>query len=568
MKPLRLYKKTEDFQNEVVRRAFQYEEDVISGVQIANKWIKLGVKRSRYLREKYSYSEYELRNVANLFYHMYIPIKDRPTQFMPSPWQCWILLNLFAIIDPDTGKRLHDEALLFVARKSGKTMFGGALSIVFLVKYGGMSAECFGAATTQEQAKQLMNYTKVIIRNSPKLKKRIRVMKEELVYDDGTSENTLIKLSEQQAERADGKNPSYCLYDEAHAFKTDALKEVVMTGMGARWEPLFMTVTTAGFLLNGYPLFDQVELAKDVLQGKKEDDHTFYALYMLDDEKEALGDVAVLEKANPGIGSALTLDRLKAMRDKARLLPSKWRHFLVKNCNIFQKEESNPYIADELYVKCCHEFYISELAGGRCWIGIDLSKTIDLAALTALVEHPVTKRLYVIPYHYFPGGEEEKKVRPNGVDLTDWIEAGLIKEHVGRIDLLKIKDDIVELMDMFNVVSIGYDPFHAHELVANLKAEYQFEVEIKPFSQRITMMSPPTEYLEALVYNQEIELGRNPVLRYCFSNALIKHSRTSSLIQVVKDEQLNSIDSCISTIVAVGMWMDSELDDFKIFMDK
>jgi phage terminase large subunit-like protein len=128
LKPLRLIKDIAAFQSEVVTRAFDYEEGVKTGRIVACNYLKKAVKRSKELRKKYSYSEAELRRVAALFYHMYIPVKDRPTQFLPAPWQCWILLNLFGTIDPENGKRLFVEALIFVSRKSGKTMFGAALA--------------------------------------------------------------------------------------------------------------------------------------------------------------------------------------------------------------------------------------------------------------------------------------------------------------------------------------------------------------------------------------------------------------------------------------------------------
>lgn len=562
MKPLRLIKALPEFQDEVIRRAFQYEKDVLSGKQITGKDIKKAVKRSITLRKKYSYSEKEFKRVASLFYYMYIPVDDRPTQFLPAPWQCWILLNLFAIINPANGKRLYTEALIFVSRKSGKTMFGAALSLIFLTKYGGMQAECFGAATVQKQAKQLMDYAKVIVRNSPSLKSRVEAYRDELHYDDGDSMHTLMQLSEQQAERADGSNPSFCLYDEAHAFKNNALKEVVITGMGARANPLFLTVTTAGFLTVGYPLFTQIELAKKVLSGEIEDDSTFYAIYSLDSEEEAKQeDVTVLEKANPGLGTAVSLERLKAMRDKALLLPSSWRNFLVKNCNIFQTAAEDPFISDENFVKCCSEVPFDQLNGARAWIGLDLSQSVDLTAFTVLVEHPETKVLHTIPYHFFPEKQENKTVRANGVDLTEWIEQGYIVAHDERINLEDIYQKLLEVISLFDVQMIGYDPFHAWDLLAKLKANIEIaHIEVVPVSQSITTMSTPTKYLEELIISQKINLGLNPVLRYCNSNARIKHSPTSNLIRVIKDEQLNPIDSIISTIVALAVYMQTEFD--------
>lgn len=559
MRRLRLKKTLDEFQDEVVKRAFEYEKDVLSGKQIAGDKIIKAVNRSRELRKKYSYSEEDFKRGSALFYYMYIPVKDRPTQFLPAPWQCWVLLNLFGIIDPATGKRVHTEALIFVSRKSGKTMFGAALAIIFLTKFGGMQAECFGAATVQKQAQQLMDYSKLIIRNSPALKSRIKPYRDELRFDDGESKHTLMQLSEQQAERADGSNPSFCLYDEAHAFTSDALKEVVVTGMGARSNPLFLTVTTAGFLTVGYPLFTQVELAKQVLNNDVQDDSTFYALYELDSEDEAKGNISVLQKANPGLGTAVSVDRLRDMRDKALLLPSSWKNFIVKNCNIFQTTTEDPFISDDHFLKCCHEIPHNELRGGRAWIGIDLSQSVDLTAFTVLVEHPQTKILHVIPYHFFPGGQENKLVRANGVDLSEWIEQGWIIEHEERIDLNDVFQYIEEVFQTYDVQMTGYDPYHAWDLKSKIESKVEWShIPMVPVSQSITTMSTPSKYLEELVISEEINLGQNPVLRYCNSNARIRFSQTSTLIRVIKDEQLNPIDSMISTIVALATYMETE----------
>jgi len=560
MKPLRLIKTLPKFQDEVVRRAFQYEQDVLSGKQIACQRMKKAALRSIRLREKYSYSEEQLRKVAAIFYHLYIPISDRPTQFLPAPWQCWILLNLFAIINPTNGRRIHTEALVFVSRKSGKTMFGAALSLIFLTKYGGLQAECFGAATVQKQAKQLMEYAKLIVRNSPALKRRIKTFRDELHYDDGDSKNTLVQLSELQADRADGSNPSYCLYDEAHAFKNDALKEVIITGMGARANPLFLTVSTAGFLTVGYPLFTQVELADKVLNGDVEDDNTFYALYSLDSEEEAKSDdIGVLEKANPGLGTAVSIDRLIQMRDKAMLLPSSWKNFLVKNCNIFQTSVEDPFISDENFLTCCSPIPFDELKGARAWIGLDLSQSVDLTAFTVLVEHPETKMLHVIPFHFFPKRHDSKIVRANGVDLSEWIDAGYITEHDERIDLNNIYERLLSIYEAYDVQMVGYDPYHARDLLAKLSSNLEIlHIPVVPVSQSITTLSTPTKYLEELVISKQINLGQNPVFRYCNSNARIKFSQTSNLIRVIKDEQLNPIDSVISTIVALAVYMETE----------
>ncbi len=564
MKPARLIANVGKFQSEVIRRAFDYETAVLNGSLISCKTIKQAVKRSQSLRKKYSYSEKDFRVIASIFYHIYIPVNDRPTQFLPSAWQCWILLNIFAIIDQKTNKRLFTEALLMVSRKSGKTFFGAAVLLAYLTKYGGMLSQNFCAATTQQQAKQAMKYAKVIIRNSPALRSRIKTYRDELVFDDKSSEHTLTQLSEQQADRADGSNPSMCLFDEFHAYTNEKMYQVIINGMGARAMPLSLIVTTAGFLTVGYPLFEKIQVGRKVLNGEVNDDHTFYAIYEQDSETEATDEnIDVLEKSNPGLNVTITRERLEQMRDKALLLPSAWKHFLVKNCNLFRTSVDDPFIADEMFVKCCKPIDFEALRGGRAWIGLDLSQAIDLTAFTVIVEHPETKELNVIPLHFFPNADnnEGKRVRANGVDLSGWIDEGFIIAHGERIDLDDVYNRIMEIYSFYDVQMSGYDPYHAFDLIAKLKANLEIShIPIIPVSQSITTMSPPAKYFEELVASKRVNLGQNPVLRYCNNNARIQFSRTSSLIRIAKDEDLNPIDSVISTVIALAVYMETEFD--------
>jgi phage terminase large subunit-like protein len=566
MKPRRLYKDVHKFQNEVIRRAFEYEVQVESGVQIAGKRIKQAVKRSRALRDKYSYSESAFRVIASIFYHLYIPINDHPQQFIPDNWQAWVLLNLFAIINPKTGKRVHTEGLVYVARKSGKTFFGVGILLAYMTKFGGMQSESFCAATVQKQAKQAMDYCKVIIRNSPALKHRIKPYREELIFDDGHSRHTLEQLSCQQSGKIDGRNPSMCLFDEFHAYTDINMYEDVITGMGARHQPLSLIVSTAGFLTVGYPLHDKIQLAYNILDNKQEDDGTFYAIYELDSESEATGDINILQKANPGLGSTISVERFKAMRDKALLLGTSWTHFLVKNCNIFKSTVDDAFIDDELWVKCCSDTPYNELKGGRAWIGIDLSTRIDLAALTVIVEHPTTKKLHTIPYHYFPDTKENssKRVRANGVDLSDWIRDGYIVAHKDGIDYEAIYKDILNIYETYDVQMVGYDPHAARELVSLLNSNLEHVlIPVEAIGQSTSVMSVPSKFFEQLVHTRAINLGKNPVFRYCNSNARVKYFQTSSLIRVIKDKQLNPIDSVVSSIISVACYMQTEFDEIK-----
>src|SRR5688572_33257988 len=65
----------------------------------------------------------------------------------------------------------------------------------------------------------------------------------------------------------DGLAPSCAIVDEFHEHDTPDLYETMVTGMGAREQPLLLIITTAGVNLAG-PCDQRMEYARDGLEGK------------------------------------------------------------------------------------------------------------------------------------------------------------------------------------------------------------------------------------------------------------------------------------------------------------
>lgn len=53
-------------------------------------------------------------------------------------------------------------------------------------------------------------------------------------------------LTRESRKSGDGTNPSLGIVDEYHAHQTSEIYDVIMSGMGARPEPLMIIITTAG----------------------------------------------------------------------------------------------------------------------------------------------------------------------------------------------------------------------------------------------------------------------------------------------------------------------------------
>ena len=149
------------------------------------------------------------------------------------------------------------------------------------------------------------------------------------------------------------------------------------------------------------------------------------------------------------------------------------------------------------------------------------------------------------------------------MDIRPWINNGFIEPHENRINEDRIIEDIYKQLDFFKVQMIVYDPYSAHNIVSRLKGDLEVlkQCEILPYPQNIIHISPAAKYLEKLILEENINVGQNPVLRYCNSNARVRFSITSNLIRIVKDEQLNPIDSIIALIMSLGAYIETEYDE-------
>jgi len=379
------------------KAAFQYEEDVLSGKIVACEYIHKAIQRRSELHEKYYFDEKSVKKVIKFFYYVNITQHGKPSKFEPAPWQVWVTMQMFGYYrDKDLTKRLFKDVLIFISRKSGKTSLGAIFAIYSLIKEE-RSAESYVLATTQNQASQALKYAKEIVRDSPALKRRIRIMQYQLqTSDNGTG---IFKALTSDAETLDGLNPSYTIIDEAHAHKTKDLTNIMRTGMLARENPMLLTVSTAGFDKT-LPFFNDVEIGKKTLDGEIDDDSTLYILFMLDDESE-VEDPDKWIKANPSLGVTMSLEDMKIAYKKASLTITDLNNFKVKNLNIYSDAE-NVWIPDEDYKECFFEPELEKLRGNKAYLGLDLSTTKDLSSLVAVVENQETGKIEVFPEFYFP----------------------------------------------------------------------------------------------------------------------------------------------------------------------
>ena len=160
--------------------------------------------------------------------------------------------------------------------------------------------------------------------------------------------------------------------------------------------------------------FDLFENGKRCLNGDIKDDNFFYMLFSLD-EGDDYQDTSNWIKSNPAIGQTLHIDDLISEWNQSKNLPTQKENFLTKNLNLFL-DQSDVWIPQDIVRQNFNELNLDDFIGEKCWMGIDLSSTKDLTALSLVFKRE--EKFYLFTF-YFIVNNPEKRIRKGGVDLSN-----------------------------------------------------------------------------------------------------------------------------------------------------
>ena len=525
----------------------QYIDDVLSGKIPACKKLKQAVqrhvndiKKSEAGTFPYNF-DHKKAQMAIIFFCQLVHTKGKLAgqKLHPEPWQQFIIANLYGWRRRDDNRRRYLRAYIQIARKNGKSFLAAGVALYDLVTERG--AECYSAATKKDQAKIVFEDAKKTVQYSPDLKKYIKPLAHSLICGDGS-----MKPLASDSNTLDGLNPSCAVIDEFHAHKNTDLIEVIETGMTARVQPLMFIITTAGNDRN-VPCFAEYERLGKLLAGTKgyENDEYFCMIFELDKGDDWKNEKNWY-KANPNLGISVELDKMRAAYNEALLKSSKETEFRTKNLNEWLNV-AEVWINDRQWSKCLKRFAEKNLAGLRCWGGIDLSKRLDFTVLTWYFELKTGKR-YAKHYFFIPEGQIDAKMRQDSYLIRQWIKQGYIIATPGETQdfsfMLKI---IREDSKKYDIQEIAYDRNLAEYLIQDLEAEFT----CVEFSQSITGMSEPSKAWEQAITEGKI-IDNNPVMAWMVSCATVKPDVNGNIKPIKPDVNKTSkrIDGVITSIMA------------------
>lgn len=545
----------------------QYIDDVLSGRQVACKWVKLAVQRhvrdletggDRGLR----FDQAAARHVIDFFGFLRHSKGEWAGQVVTlEPWQQFALASAFG------WQRYHEEygewfrrfrqTYLEVARKNGKSTIAAGVALYLLDADREPGAEVYTAATKREQARIAWSEAKRMVQSSPFLRRRIKGVRDNL-HIVGTASK--LEPLGRDTDSMDGLNVHGAIVDELHAHKNREIWDLLDTATGSRRQSLLFGITTAG--VDKLSLcWNLHEYTEKILEQTSEDDSFFGIIYTLDQEKkDADGkvieagddweDEACWVKANPNLGASKKLDDLRRKALQAQEMPTAQNSFLQRELN-FWTQATVRWVNAPRWLACGQAVSEDGLRGRTCFGGLDLSSTIDVTAFV-LVFPPQSQAdpYQVVCRFWVPEETMRERTKRDRVLYETWVRQGYMMTTPGNvIDHEFILAEIDELAQRYDIQEIAFDRWGAAQIQTKLQ-EMGGEDFLVQFGQGYASMNAPTKELERLIGGGGIAHGGQPVLTWMAGNVVASKDAAGN-IKPDKARSTEKIDGVVALIMAL-----------------
>jgi len=464
-----------------------------------------------------------------------------------DPWQVFCLGSLYGWKRKADGFRRFREGFLEVPRKNGKSTKAGGVALYGLTMDNEPGPEVYTVATKRGQAKIVWNDAKVMGKACRSLAKRINFYVNNISMP---SVNGKLEPLSRDSKGHDGLNPSLALMDELHAWEDRLMWDQVEDAMGARDQPLILSITTAGTYIEGI-CFEKHEHGINVLDPVQADydDDTLFVYIATVSDPEALGDPLQWAMANPSLGGAKGLEYMQEQYRKAVQSPSRMNAFKVKQLNIWTNAPDS--WLDMVQWKAAEDksLKLEDFYGKKCFLGLDLAEVNDLSALIAIF--PGDDDVWrAFSWFWCPEEDIAKRADGDRVPYQLWERMGYLKATPGAAtDFDFIEAEILAIAEKFDVQGLLYDRWKSQSVVQNLDKE---EIcTCIPYGQGYKEASPALREIERRLLCGKFRFAPNPVLTWNAGNACVAMDPAEN-IKLIKKMDRKRIDGMAALANAAG----------------
>ena len=449
----------------------QYWNEIKTGGITVGKWIRLlyDVILQGLTEHRWYYSQERAENAVRFIerYCHHYKGKLAPQRIKLSLWERATICLIFGIVD-DHVRRMFVEVFLVVGRKQGKTILCAAIC-TYIAYCGEYGSECYALAPKIDQSDLLFSAVEYNVHAEPELESITKSTKYRGLYIQET--NTTIKKLAFSSKKSDGYNPMFWSADEVAAWPgVNGLRqwEVMVSGTGAREEPLGIALSSGGYEKEG--LFDELmKRGTGFLMGNSREKHLLPIIYMID-EQDKWDNLEELEKSLPGLGESVSREFIKKEIDVAHESISKEIEFKTKYCNLQQNLSTAFLKAEDINKGFGWRRQLSEWKNFYCVGGIDLSQTTDLTSACVVIEEEGI--LWVHSHFWLPANRLEEATKRDKIPYEIYLRKGFLslsgEEFINNDDVLHWFMDLVKKYRLFPL-QLGVDRWSAQDLVQKLK---------------------------------------------------------------------------------------------------
>lgn len=542
-----------------------YARDVVEGRILACKWVRLACQRHLKDLERdaagwqFTWNPeltdrdgkkyrpvHRICAFAEKMPHIKGDWAARGERIRLEPWQVFILASIFGWIDVESLKRRFRRADLFIPRKNAKSTIAAIIGLFMLTADGEFGAEVYSGATSKDQALEVFRPAALMAKNSQAFRAYYQV-------DVAASAIAVVpknsKFEPLIGDPGDGASPSCSITDEYHEHRTSSQYDTMVTGMGARSQPLALVITTAGSNIGGPCYVQQVELQK-VLEGAITNETKFGIVYTVDADDDWTTREALI-KANPNFGVSVNGEFLLGQLQDALDDPRKQGVYKTKHLNIWVNAAS-PWVNLQNFQKLADPSIKREdFIGAPFAAGLDLASKNDIASHIDLARRKIDDHwhYYMWSRNYLP----EAAVQKDGNNhYQGWVVTGDLTATPGNmINLRQIQEGVEEVGELVGYQEIAIDAWGSREIAPNLQ-EGGYTVVDVPMTTR--NLSEPMKLIAALVDAGRFHHDGNLATTWMFSNVEVFADRNENIFPR-KASADKKIDAAVGAILAMSRLM-------------
>lgn len=531
---------------------FKYHEAIQKKEVIVGVWVRLcfEILTTGLLNGEWEFNEKKANKAIKFIENFCHHSEGRSDLLHLELWQKAIVSAIFGVMDKTTGYRQFREVFIIVARKNGKTLFAAAIAAYMTYVDGEYGAKVYFLAPKLDQADLVYDAFYQIVQSDDELDSITKKRRSDIYIK---AFNTSVKKIAFNSKKSDGFNPQLVVNDEMEAWPGDqGLKqyEVMTSALGARKQPLIISIATAGYVNGG--IFDELfKRATAFLKGNSREKRLLPFIYMIDDI-EKWDSIEELKKSNPNLGVSVSAEYYLEQIEIARNSISKKAEFMTKFCNIKQ----NSAVAWLDYwdvMKCVHEekpLSLEDFKGCYCVGGIDLSRTTDLTAASIVINRDGINHIFT--RFYMPQKRYEVAINEDNTPYNIYRDRGfLFISGENQVDYKDVYNWFIELVKVYKIkpLKIGYDRYSANYLVEDLKTAGFHTDDV----YQGTNLTPVLHEFEGNLKDRLFDFGDNSMLAAHFLNVAVDINLNDSRMKPVKIEKRMRIDGAMSVFDALTM---------------